>query len=278
MDKMTPIDDIFKPLAGPFNPSHDPLFAARDEKADDSAELETQPDTDGDETPPQPIQTKSKKRPASTHSPLIQAILKELFTFPSQELAEERLRQIRSQYITVEAESSDDSIMLWIRGLGVTPDLDKKGYMGNFARIFTKTRDDGMHTLSLEQIDVPLSDHPSRKRQKFKHPNWAHPVLSKVRKEHIYESVETARQDLQKLHVDYPDTSIPASEDKLYIIVYDKSENRWPPIRKIILEVENTAKGIIINWFDNNNGRKGGGSKKSTQEAVAAAAMATITR
>jgi hypothetical protein len=77
------------------------------------------------------------------------------------------------------------------------------------------------------------------------------------------------------LHEEFPDISIPASENRLFIIIYDKSlkaEGRQP-IQKIVLDIEEQPDGTaLIRWRENAKAAKPGGGVK--MDAVVAAIMA----
>ena len=144
--------------------------------------------------------------------------------------------------------------------------------MGHFACISGKTLLDGALTLSITKVPMPLADHPHKKRPKQPHPNGAHPIMRRINKEYIYPTEDEALQDLAALHAEFPDVSIPASPEKLYIIIYDRSDKTRGPVRKVVMRViavedenadENADENTPIQGYKivikDNNRRSGGG-------------------
>ena len=217
---------------------------------------------------PTPTETPAKtKRIMRSDNPIIQACLGELFRFSSPIQIETRLRSLRRQFVCVDGDEHD-SLILWVHGFQVTTGEDTQGFVGNFACIAGKALPDGALTLSITKVPMPLADHPHKKRPKQPHPNGAHPIMRRVNKGHIYPTENEALQDLAALHAEFPDVSIPASPEKLYIILYDRSDKTRGPVRKVVMRVmavedENTdettpAQGYKIVIKDNNR-RSGGG-------------------
>ena len=215
-----------------------------------------------------------QKRNPTVFNPLLQAIMGERFRFRTEEQAVARLKRIGSQFDTLSG-PDELPVTLWVRGFLVTPEEDKRGYLGNFAMLRTRQLEDGAFTIYATKVEIEITEHPRKKRIRYTHPNWGHPNLRKVYAAEPYESVDAARWTLVSLHEEFPDISIPASENRLFIIIYDKSlkaEGRQP-IQKIVLDVEEQPDGTaIIRWRENTKALKGGGGTK--MDAVVAAIMA----
>jgi hypothetical protein len=215
-----------------------------------------------------------QKRNPTVFNPLIQAIMGERFRFRTEDQAIARLKRISYQFDTLSGEE-ELPVTLWIRGFMVTPEEDKRGFLGNFAMLRTRQFEDGAFTIYATKVEIDIVEHPRKKRIRYTHPNWGHPNLRKVYAAEPYESVDAARWTLISLHEEFPDISIPASENRLFIIIYDKNlkaEGRQP-IQKIVLDIEEQPDGTaIIRWRENFKPLKAGGGQK--MDAVVAAIMA----
>ncbi len=189
--------------------------------------------------------------------------------------ARKKLDVIADRYVTSRknAELRKDELMLWIRNYDVSQEDRKNGYKGNYARIFIKEVDpgdaddpDGIlfaekgYTLCVEKIDRPIHKHPQRRVVKKRHPNWGHPILRDIKNRQEksgkpYTRFE-AKEELRRLHIAYPDVSIPAA-DTLYIMVYSKEKelaggSDYKPIQKIILEIKEVDEDQYkIEWRPN---------------------------
>jgi hypothetical protein len=208
------------------------------------------------------------KRMMRVENPIVQACMAELFRFQSQEQITTRLRNIRRQFVCVEGDEPD-AVILWIHGFQVTAAEINQGFTGHFACISGKTLPDGALTLAVTKVPMPLSDHPYKRRPKNPHPNGAHPIMRRINKGYLYPTEAEAMRDLAALHAEFPDVSIPSSPEKLYIIIYDRSDKNRGPVRKVVMrvvpannddEAEKTAsvQGYKIVIKDN-KGRTGGG-------------------
>ncbi|MFM7622056.1 MAG: hypothetical protein ACKO57_03680 [Alphaproteobacteria bacterium] len=218
-------------------------------------------------TPQSPEPAAKTKRIMRSDNPIVQACLGELFRFSSPSQIETRLRNLRRQFACVDGDEPD-SLILWVHGFQVTTSEDTQGFVGHFACISGKSLPDGALTLSITKVPMPLADHPQKKRPKQAHPNGAHPIMRRVNKGYIYPTEDEALHDLAALHAEFPDVSIPASPEKLYIILYDRSDKTRGPVRKVVMRVvpagdgddagEDATIGYKIVIKDNNR-RSGGG-------------------
>ena len=202
--------------------------------------------------------SKKEKRIMRHDNPIVLACTAELFRFQNTDQVTTRIRNIKRSFMCADS-SEADSVILWVHGFQVTETEDKKGFVGNFACISSKTLSDGTLTLSIYKMPVALNDHPQKKRPKQPHPNNAHPIMRRINKERLYQTQDEAALDLQRLHSDFPDVSIPASEDKLYIIIYDKSSDKKNPVRKVVLKIIELPEGGFKIIMKDNKRRSGGG-------------------
>ena len=241
----------------------------------DESPARSEPSSSSPATPETPSKIKRIMR---SDNPIVQACLGELFRFSSPSQVEMRLRSLRRQFICVDG-NEDDSLILWIHGFQVTSGEETQGFVGHFACIASKSLPDGALTLSITKVPMPLADHPQKKRAKQPHPNGAHPIMRRINKGYIYPTEDEALHDLAALHAEFPDVSIPASPEKLYIILYDRSDKTRGPVRKVVMRVvpagdgddasipQDTQHGYKIVYKDNN--RRSGGGKDITAIALA---------
>src|SRR5262249_24616619 len=102
-------------------------------------------------------------------------------------------------------------IQFWIENFDVSSDEREQGYRGHFARTVVTDKGRGLYDLALEKVQVPLNQHPQKKRPKQRHPDWGHPALRTALNQvypsdktpRRYTTAETARRELQFLARDY---------------------------------------------------------------------------
>lgn len=195
-----------------------------------------------------------QRKYATANNPTIEALIHRLYRFTTRELALERFYNIRSHFVLSkeQPESAPDNpqAVLWIKGFSVTEKEAEKGFTGHFANMQLAQTDKGMWTLEAIKVERPLKSHPQKKRLVSQHPNWGHPVMRAVKKAKIYPTVEEAQAELELLHTEFPETSIPGL-NKLYLIIYEKREGNPKPTHKIALEIKPKDNGHMITWRDN---------------------------
>ena len=194
-----------------------------------------------------------KKKLANYKDPLISAIENNLISFDSLERARLKIAKLKSDYVISKKhdESDVDGMMLWIHDFRVSSSEREQGYRGNFALIqINKSK--GKHFLTLEKVDIPIKNHPIKKRNKYKHPDWGHPILRKyVKKAWFFQNQQEARDTLASLYKLYPEVAIPATEDMLYIEVFSKQKD--PPFHRIVILVEKDeiSGSYLLNYYEN---------------------------
>lgn len=189
-------------------------------------------------------ENKPRKVAFASH-PLIEAVVKQLYRFSDTNQAVRRLDQLRRQFeISSEQETADGTeLKLWIKGFAISDEEQKQGYLGHYARVRPRKVAEGHIILLAEKDEVPLLQHPQRQRPRQKHPNWGHPILRAVKKKTIYPNLMEAQSELERLHREYPDTSIP-NLNKLHILVYAKDPSgQGNPTRKVTLAIQHTPDG-----------------------------------
>lgn len=190
-------------------------------------------------TPAKPKKKRKQKKYATAKHPTIEAALEGLYKFTNKDDAIERLRTIKGTFIgkkKISGEKEDPlSFVLWIRGYGITPEDKTNGYRGHYARIQVAKDASSMWTLQPVKQDVPLHQHPQRQRPKFDHPDWNHPVLRSVRAGRTYDTYEEVLGELETLHVEFPNVTIPG-KDRLHLIIYEGKESD-SYVKKYILHI-----------------------------------------
>lgn len=196
-----------------------------------------------------------QRKYATANNPTIEALIHRLYRFPTRELALERFYTIRSTFVLSkeqpESTPEDPQVVLWIKGFQVTETEAEKGFTGHFAQMRLATTDKGLFTLEAVKIVKPLAGHPQKKRLVSQHPNWGHPVMRAVKKSKRYDTIEAASAELELLHSEFSETSIPG-QGKLFLIIYEKREGYSKPTHKIVLEIKaHPEGGFFIGWRSN---------------------------
>jgi hypothetical protein len=192
----------------------------------------------------QPDKKAHKKKLPDIKNPTITAAVNGLFKFALEAAAKKKVELIRKNFVNSkqQAETENASVRLWIRGYEVTDAEAAKGYTGNFAIISYAKNTEGKFALLAIKDEVELKFHPDKIRPKQRHPNWSHKVLQAAKKKRAYANLEDANKALDSLFDEFPDAAIPGI-NKLFIMVYEKTEDGQPPVRKYILESKPNPKG-----------------------------------
>lgn len=187
-----------------------------------------------------------RRRIAAADLPVIEATLKQLYRFSTIEQAVNRLNQIREEFeiASVQEGAEGPMVKMWIKGFSITDEELKEGALGNYAVITPRKVAEGHIILHAEKVETPVAKHPQRVRPQQKHPNWGHPVLRSLKKKKTYDSIEEAQAELELLHREYPEASIPGI-GKLFLMIYEKLPDgqKGSPTRKYVLEIKSDDKG-----------------------------------
>jgi hypothetical protein len=217
----------------------------------------------------------SQRKYATAQHPTIEALIHGLYKYADRKQALSRFKNITGNFVLSkdqpESTADDPVVHFWIKGFGVTPEEETQGYTGHFCEMRLGVNDKGQHTLTATKVDKPIANHPQKKRLQSKHPNWGHPVMRAVKKGKLYDSLDAATSELELLHVEFPEVSIPGI-NKLYIILYEKREGIKQPTRKIALELEAREDKFIILCRDNEKGAAPPASKQPPSATDAGAA------
>lgn len=200
------------------------------------------------------------RRYATVLHPTIGAVIAGTYRFATEEQARQQLGIFRDNFVLSKhqgAAEHENNILLWIKGYMVNSSEKSNGWTGNYCAIGIVKRADGKFTLEGRKVESDLKYHPQRQRPKHKHPNWGHPILRSVKKKRIYQTVEAAQAELQQLHEEYPEVTIPLT-NKLYLIIYSRQQN--PPAQKFVLELKvDDEGGFYIDSYPNDY--KGAGAE-----------------
>ena len=197
--------------------------------------------------------TKPKKKYASVKNPTIEAIISENFRFATPEQAKTRLEALSDTFVVSrlpdDVDSNPKELKLWIRGYGTSAAMREQGYIGNYARFEVKRADKGKWTISPVLLSIDKKYHPQRRQPPRRHPNWGHPIMRDIQKNRVHKQVDTAQNELVRLHELFPEVSIPLT-NKMYIMVYQKTDDGTQPIKKWVLEIKATEDGVGF-YIDN---------------------------
>lgn len=161
------------------------------------------------------------------------------------------------------------TLTLWIRGYDITPAEKKEGALGNFATLAYK-QVNKRWTIYPTKLLLPPEKHPQRKYvARGSHPNWGHPILKAIQKGKLYQAIEDAQADLQRIHEQYPTSTIPTKQ-KLYVMVFTRVKGKpsASPIEKWVLEPTVTPEGLFTISLYPNTGK----ARKATPEKTSSSA------
>lgn len=191
----------------------------------------------------------SERKYATANHPTIEALVHGLYRYKERKQALARFKNIAEHFVLSKdqpnAEAEDPVCVFWIKGFAVTEDEAAKGFTGHFVEMRLATLGSGIFTLAASKVEKPLSAHPQKKRLISKHPNWGHPIMRAVKKGKVYPTIEAASAELEEMHLEFPEVSIPGM-GKLYIIIYEKRPGITRPTHKIALEIKTKDEGGFI--------------------------------
>ena len=211
-----------------------------------------------------PAKKLPQKKYANVGNPTINAVLKSLYRFATEQQALDRITQLKEYFVSSKHSESPNTAVIWVRGYEVTKEEKVQGYTGNYTIISCKKEED-KYTLTAVKLASELRFHPQRERPKQKHPDWGHPILRDIKKKRIYFSIEEAADELMRLHEQFPEVSIP-DEHRLMIILYEKTSGVKSPVQKYKFEVKAIPDGGFFIAFKRNN--KPAKSKDASSQAA----------
>ncbi len=200
---------------------------------------------------------KRRKRYANVQNPTIQAILGGHFRFQTPQQAQKRLDYLRENFIIArlpeDVEPDPLQVKLWIKGYGLSEQLQREGYLGNYAKIeVVRAKQRDRWTIKAVMLVIDKKYHPQRCQPVRRHPNWGHPIMRDIKRGRVHKRVKSAQHELKRLHDTFPEVSIPLT-NKMYIMVYQKTTDGKPPIKKWVLEIKATedGRGFFIDYYEN---------------------------
>ena len=210
------------------------------------------------------------KKYASINHPIISAILNNDYKLPTYESAADLLIKIKETFIISKEQEemlSKGKLRLWIRGYLLTEQERELGAVGNMCQLKITKQNDGSHIISTTKEELTPSKHPIRKRKNANMPNWGHPVLRQIKKEHVYGKFEEAAEDLYNLHQEFPDTTIPG-RDKLDLMIYSRKPGEDPERKKYRLQIKPLEKEFVIEIIEKKPNQPKTSSKKDDIDIV----------
>lgn len=210
------------------------------------------------------------KKYASINHPVISALLDNGYKLPTYESAIELLNKIKDTFTISKGYEEilpEGKLKLWIRGYLLTEQERELGAVGNMCQLEIAKQNDGSHTISATKEELAPSKHPIRKRKNANMPNWGHPVLRQIKKDHVYNKFESAAEDLYNLHQEFPDTTIPG-RDKLDLMIYSRKPGEDPERKKYRLQIKPLAKEFVIEIIEKKPSKPKESSKKDDSDIV----------
>ena len=208
------------------------------------------------DTPKKPPKPAAKKKPsarlpqATLKHPTIEAILGGHFRFATKEQALARLKGVRESFSVSKLpetwKNTPPEVRLWIRGYGMTAEAREAGYLGNFAQLRVARASEEKWTIEAVLLNIDKKFHPQRRQTAQKFPNWGHPILRDVLAGRVHKTMETAQDELRRLHEAFPEVSIPLAT-KMYIMIYRKAGTEsTSPVEKWVLDIQVRGVGFVI--------------------------------
>jgi hypothetical protein len=196
----------------------------------------------------------TKQNYANVIDPHISALVSGRYRFEKLEYALKKIDYIKTRFTIARPDAIKDMpegkhcFVMWIADYDLTPEEEEAGFMGNYAFIAPEELPSGIVTLACVKVAVDLKNHPRRRRPKQRVPNWGHPIMRQIKKGKIYKTMKAAQTELESLHLEFPEVTVPYSENKLYIMIFDRKLDPKKPTQKYVVEIEASRDGgFIIN-------------------------------
>jgi len=203
-----------------------------------------------------------KARFASVNDKMMNAVLEGLYTFPTESEAAAFLALLAGRFTTYKQKDAAASgvFLLWVRGYDITPEDAQAGAKGNIVRLRHEQAETGEWRIVAEKFPLSPNLHPQRRRAKHIHPNWGHPFLRSVEKEHRYASLEQAEADVKAFQQEYPQAVIPGKK-VTYVMIYGRPQaDKKQMVTKYLLKLDVDEAGkflfrMELNTFDDKPAR-----------------------
>jgi hypothetical protein len=184
----------------------------------------------------------SEQHYANMANPHVSALVTGRYRFEHEGIAKQKMDYFRKSFTTARQEATADIpenkevLVLWIRDFAVTPEEIEEGYLGHYAFITPERMETGIYTLACVKLDTELKYHPRRTRKKSRLPNWGHPILRAVKKGKHYKTLDGIQAELDALHIEYPETTIPG-DNKLLLMIFDRQKDAKEPAQKYVITI-----------------------------------------
>jgi hypothetical protein len=190
----------------------------------------------------------SEQHYASVTNPHVNALVTGRYRFEHEKLAIRKMEYLRKNFTTARQQATEDApvdkevLVLWIRDFSVTPEEAEQGFLGHYAFVTPEQLGTGTYTLACVKLDTELKYHPRRTRKKARLPNWGHPILRAVKKQKHYPTLAAIQAELDALHLEYPETTIPA-DNKLLLMIFDRQADEKNPAQKYVIKIITDKEG-----------------------------------
>ena len=213
--------------------------------------------------------TVKKERYANAKNKHVAAAIQKLYRFESETLAADKLKSLAEHFTPAKNQEENPPkpcLIMWIKDFEVAKAEKERGFMGNYAFLTVEyLEDEKLHTLSATKLETELKFHPRRKRMPAKMPNPGHPIIRSAKKGKTFDTIEDVQKELEKLHLEYPQTTVPA-QNKLYIMVFSRKDNPKNPVQKYVLEIQNLQGGGFTLEYKKNEFKRNVMPKKTEEK------------
>jgi serine/threonine protein kinase len=192
---------------------------------------------------------------AFVHDAMLIPVFHDGQRYPTRDDARHQLKLFRSKYqIPREDLGETDELLIWVQGYKVEPDEQRRGLVGNFARLTVTEEADGRFVVSVKKEfrdRHPIRDYRATGKGRVQ-PNWGHPILRKIVSGRSYPNERLAMDDLRALADEYPRVARPNWQRRLLgIIVWEPIDRlsgdvRLNPTRQYLFEVVGHPAGVTI--------------------------------
>ncbi len=215
--------------------------------------------------------TVKKERYANAKNKHIAAAIQKLYRFETEDSAVDKLKNLAEHFTPAKNQEENPPkpcLIMWIKDFDIAKAEKERGYMGNYAFMTVEhLEDEKLYTISATKLETELKFHPRRKRMPAKMPNPGHPIIRSAQKGKTFDTIEEVQKELEKLHLEYPKTTVPA-QNKLYLMVFSRKDNPQAPVQKYVLEINNLQGGGFQLEYKKNEFKRriGPASKENKQE------------
>jgi hypothetical protein len=124
--------------------------------------------------------------------------------------------------------SSDDELVLWIKGYNISDVHKRQGFMGGYAKVLTTEHQvegkESLYQIELQNVPMPLTLHPLYNYGKRPFPNMGYVAFKFATKKLWFKEKEPLQAVLEQMHKDFPDSTEfdVLDQERLYFQVYSR--------------------------------------------------------